>query len=72
MRTITKYSISFRIALLLVGCLTLIGCGRYGDPLPPEAFAPASVNDIEVVAPTAFLHFFVCWKSAFCRQDGKN
>lgn len=36
------------IAVLLVSLI--VGCGRYGNPLPPEMFTPQAVKDLEAKA----------------------
>jgi len=40
----------FNSLLILPLILILIGCGKYGPPLPPEVFAPASVDSLAAVA----------------------
>ncbi len=44
--------------LLLAAVLfPLSGCGRLGPPLPPQAFAPAPVEDLVVIAETEGVQF---------------
>ena len=36
----------------------MTGCGRYGDPLPPDAYAPQAVQNLKVQADIAGVTFY--------------
>lgn len=57
-------------ALAFVLIFNLSACGRYGDPLPPEAFAPAQVQELTVVPKAEGLVFQ--WKSPEVDRRGKE
>jgi len=50
-----------RVGIVLVLCVSIASCGRYGPPRPPEAFAPKAVNEL-LVTPTSDKLTFQ-WKS---------
>jgi predicted small lipoprotein YifL len=50
--------------------LTLIGCGRFGPPLPPERLAPRAVSDLEVTADDHALNF--SWGAPHLDERGKE
>lgn len=54
-----RTGITLFLSIALTLCLT--GCGKYGRPEPPEAFAPAAVQSLEVSADTSGVNFK--WKS---------
>lgn len=45
------------ILLVVVACVFLLGCGRYGPPLPPESLAPNEVENLEVLPATNSITF---------------
>ena len=43
--------------VVLLFSLFLVGCGKYGPPLPPEAYSPSAVSDVVVIPSVNGLSF---------------
>jgi hypothetical protein len=55
----------------LAGVMLLLpGCGRYGDPLPPQYFSPKAVGQLEVTADLRGVNFK--WNAPSASQNGKE
>lgn len=58
------------ILIVALSLLTLISCGRMGDPVPPEVLAPKAVKELKV---TAGLHgVSLAWSGEVEDQRGKQ
>ena len=66
-----SYALSVRIVVFsIIACILLSGCGRYAPPLPPEAFSPKAVEDLQVNAALGEISFQ--WRSPEEDRRGKE
>jgi hypothetical protein len=56
--------------LVFVAVCCLVGCGRYGPPLAPEALAPQAVSDLQTTALVDGVHF--AWTASNHDVRGKD
>ncbi len=61
---------SLRLVIFTLVLAMLLGCGKYGRPMPPEHFAPRAVADLEVTAQEAKITF--AWRSPRLADDGRE
>lgn len=56
-RNQNKVKLTIGFVFLVCSTLPFGACGRIGDPLPPEAFAPQAIEDVLVKADTTGVYF---------------
>lgn len=61
---------SFRFVIVIFSLISLVCCGKYGKPLPPEHFAPAEVKGLTVTTSVQGVAFG--WHSPDKNNRGKK
>ena len=60
----------FNVFLLFLLVFNLSACGKYGPPLPPEAFSPRAIEDLQVSSKVSGVKF--SWRSPSLDLQGEE